>query len=297
MTHYGHDPRIDLETLRSEDLYGIASNEAAVHKDLALQILVERCSEFALKDDVAAAAQEFVLDHPLILKRINPATAVNALTMPGVIEVLDDVQKKRQALGRVVDRNNEAQAQSIASLEAAIKASSAAHDEALANEQAERLTMAAEHAQSDADITNSIADLNIATSKAIANVTAWLWREAANKIYGLYEAHEELRAAIAALRSDHDAALATLRSDHEGEIAAANVRLVLLERSAWKKLSDWARHAGHGCGSARPFPLSPSRKTTPRSRSGWPKRVVRFIISISQHLPAHTVRWTRPINR
>jgi hypothetical protein len=35
-----------------------------------------------------------VIDHPAIVKRIDPATAIHALRLPGVIDVLSDLQNK-----------------------------------------------------------------------------------------------------------------------------------------------------------------------------------------------------------
>ena len=94
-----HDPRLDLESLRAEDLYAIASNESAAHKDLALRILVERGSLFALKDDVYADAQKLILDNPIILRKVDPASAVIALKLPGLIEVVADAQRKARIAG------------------------------------------------------------------------------------------------------------------------------------------------------------------------------------------------------
>jgi hypothetical protein len=72
------------------------------HRDLALRILVERGSDFALRDDIAERARELVLLDPLVLKKINPASAAISLTMPGEIDCIADNQEKRAQLARVV---------------------------------------------------------------------------------------------------------------------------------------------------------------------------------------------------
>jgi hypothetical protein len=126
-----HDPRLDLEALRAEDLYAIASNEAATHRELALRILVERGSLLAVKDNLAAESHALILDNPIILKRIDPAAAVTALSMPGVIECIADAQMKRQALAKVLDKNNASHTQSIASLETTVSTNKAANGQAL----------------------------------------------------------------------------------------------------------------------------------------------------------------------
>lgn len=186
-----HSPRLDLEALRAEDLHAIASNEAAVHKDLALRILVERGSLFAVKDDLYAAAQELILDNPIILKKVDPASGVVALKLPGIIDILADLQARRIALTRTVAEHNEAHKQSIASLEETVS------------------------------IHKDAADLALRTAYSV------LWKDATTKLF--------------ALKTEHDTAIAELRAAHDTQIADAKARLALLERSVWKKVSDWLR--------------------------------------------------------
>ena len=126
-----HDPRLNLDALRAEDLYAIAVNPAAAHRDLAIQILVERGSLFALKDDIAEESRQYVLDNPIVLKKIDPAAAVTALSMPGVIECIADAQQKRKALARVVSEHNAAHIGHIAALETAVANNKVAGDHAL----------------------------------------------------------------------------------------------------------------------------------------------------------------------
>lgn len=126
-----HDPRTDFEHLRAEDLYAIATNEAAAYRDLAIQILVERGSLFALKDEIAEESRQYVLDNPLVLRKIDPASAVTSIKMPGVIECIADAQQKRQALAKVVAEQNAAHAQHFAAVEAAVIDHKVASDRAL----------------------------------------------------------------------------------------------------------------------------------------------------------------------
>ena len=84
-----HDPRIDLERLPSETLYDIGRNTAAAHWKLAIQILVERGSHLACRDEIAAEAKDFVLNDPLVLRRIDPVSAALATTkLPGIVDCL-----------------------------------------------------------------------------------------------------------------------------------------------------------------------------------------------------------------
>lgn len=62
-----HDPRAALELLPSETLYSLARNECAEHRVLAIRLLVERGSRFALRPDI--------VDEARALKLIDPAVA------------------------------------------------------------------------------------------------------------------------------------------------------------------------------------------------------------------------------
>jgi hypothetical protein len=69
-----HDPRADLERLPSETLYAVARNESAQHRLLAIRILIERGSRFALQPDIVEEARELRLRDPAVL-------------LPGVIDI------------------------------------------------------------------------------------------------------------------------------------------------------------------------------------------------------------------
>jgi hypothetical protein len=97
---------MDLEHLPDLTVFDIARNESAVQRELAIRILVERGSLLAAREEIAAEARPLVIDHPAILKRIDPATAVHALRLPGVIDVLSDVQNRQVELTRIVGENH-----------------------------------------------------------------------------------------------------------------------------------------------------------------------------------------------
>lgn len=92
------DPRTNLEHLPDANLYDVARNSSAVHRLLCLEILVERCSVYAARDDVANEARQLIIDNPLILKEIDPASAVHTLRLPNIIDVAADQQVKRAEL-------------------------------------------------------------------------------------------------------------------------------------------------------------------------------------------------------
>src|ERR1700735_822719 len=100
------DPRLDLERLPSEQLFGVARNTAAVHRLLAIQILVERASPFAGREEIAAEARQFVFNNPIILKKVDPAAAAFAASLPGVVDCIADGNTKHIELARVVGEHH-----------------------------------------------------------------------------------------------------------------------------------------------------------------------------------------------
>lgn len=116
------DPLATLSQLPDEQLFGIAKNESADHKELAVKLLVERSSLFAGRPEISYQAKKLILDNPLVLKKVDPSAGMHALRLPGVIDVLADAQAKRQALERVVGENNATHNEQITALTAAVTA-------------------------------------------------------------------------------------------------------------------------------------------------------------------------------
>jgi|SRR5579872_1564599 len=160
-----HDPLHDLESLPDEQLFNVARNPGALHRMLAITILVERGSLYAGHPDIANDATDLVIENPIVLKKINPATAIHALKLPGVIDVLADLQSRRIALTRKVDENH------------------------------------ASHTKEIADLNSTVTTNKDATDLALRQAYSVLWRSAATTIYNLKLEHD---AAIAELRSDHE---------------------------------------------------------------------------------------------
>jgi hypothetical protein len=169
MTYHG-EARNNLERLPSEVLFNLARNPAAVERKLAIQLLVERGSEFACRDEIAVEAEQFVLDHPRILAKINPVGAVMAASrLPGIVDVICAEQERRRALAATVDEHHDA------------------------------------HTQNHAALSTTVANHKAANDVALTNATTRLWKSAAAMIYNLKLEHD---AQIAALRADHDAEIA-----------------------------------------------------------------------------------------
>jgi hypothetical protein len=128
-----HDPRTDLERLPSENLFDLARNDAATHRKLAIQLLVERGSHLACRDEIAAEARDYVLNDPIVLKRIDPASAALATAkLPNIIDCLAHEQTKRVELSRVVGEHHAAHTQKNATLEATVTENRVAGEQALA---------------------------------------------------------------------------------------------------------------------------------------------------------------------
>ena len=60
----GHDPRLDLELLPDSNLFDIGRNPHAVHRLLAVEILVQRCSKFIRLVEIAAEVEALLATNP-----------------------------------------------------------------------------------------------------------------------------------------------------------------------------------------------------------------------------------------
>jgi hypothetical protein len=63
------DQRLNLQTLPGENVFDIARNESAQHRELALRILVERGSLYAGRDEIADEARRLIIDNPSVRKK------------------------------------------------------------------------------------------------------------------------------------------------------------------------------------------------------------------------------------
>jgi hypothetical protein len=59
----GHDPRLDLEGLPDPNLFDIGRNPDAAHRSLAIDILVERCSKFICRPEIADEVEKLPRHH------------------------------------------------------------------------------------------------------------------------------------------------------------------------------------------------------------------------------------------
>ena len=174
-----YDPRATLEHLRDEDLFGVATNTSAIHRDLAIQLLVERCSPLALRDEIAEQARKYVLDNPLVLTKINPAATVTSIKMPGVIECIADAQLKRQALAKLVSENDATHTKAHAELDERVEQNHTSQALALADARLELATLVAayhaSHVQQTDDLEIVIADNKAAGATALREAGALIW--------------------------------------------------------------------------------------------------------------------------
>jgi hypothetical protein len=185
------DPLRDLQNLPDEQLFNVARNPAAVYRGLAMRLLVERASLFAGHPDIAEECRELVIQDPIVLKKVDPAQALHALRLPGVIDILADLQTRRIALTRTVAEHN------------------------------------ATHTKEIESLGSTVSNNRDAAELALRQAYSSLWKDATVKIF--------------TLKTEHDEQIAALRAAHEREIADAKARLVLLERSPWRKLTDWVK--------------------------------------------------------
>jgi hypothetical protein len=93
------------------------------------QLLVERASPFAGRDDVAPEAREFVLNNPVVLKKVDPASVWLAPSLPNIV---DSVADGHIELARVVAEHHGILTEKHAVLKSAVTDNKASGDQALA---------------------------------------------------------------------------------------------------------------------------------------------------------------------
>lgn len=117
ITH--HEPRLDLEHLPSENLFHVARNPSAVHRALAVRLLVERGSPLACDDEVIDLARAAIFSDPIRLStcqaKMDPVTAAK---LPGPIELIASGLHKHIALANKVAEAHAAHARDITNLDA-----------------------------------------------------------------------------------------------------------------------------------------------------------------------------------
>jgi hypothetical protein len=60
----GHPIRLDLELLGEQDLFNLARNPDARHRHLAFTMLVERCSKYLRRPEIAEEVAKLLADEP-----------------------------------------------------------------------------------------------------------------------------------------------------------------------------------------------------------------------------------------
>jgi hypothetical protein len=60
----GHPVRLDLEALPSATLWDVARNPDAIHRKLAVLILIERCSPYIGRREIADEVEDILATKP-----------------------------------------------------------------------------------------------------------------------------------------------------------------------------------------------------------------------------------------
>lgn len=185
---------------------------------LAIRILVERGSDYALRDDVAERARELVLRDPAVLRKFDPAASVTSLKLPGVIDILADNQVKRAELAELVDEHHATSTRKLATLEATVNSNHAATPQSLADETGALAQAFIDgHRQLKQDYERRIAILgsNVIANKAASDLAfaksyIVLWKYFAELCWQLTEDHD-------AQKSNFDEQIAALQASHAKE--------------------------------------------------------------------------------
>jgi hypothetical protein len=166
------NPRTDLERLPSANLFDIGRNPAALHRKLAIEILVERASPLVGREEIAEEAREFILNNPVVIKTIDPAAAWLAPNLPNIVDCLAHEMTQREELSRIVGEHH------------------AVHTD---NHVA--------HTQKTAALEATVNKHEAANVLAIAEVRAVLWRDYTGKIFQLKLDYDS---ELAELRAEHE---------------------------------------------------------------------------------------------
>jgi uncharacterized protein YjiS (DUF1127 family) len=168
------DPRTDLSRLPSENLYDIGRNPAAIHRLLAIELLVERGSDLACREEISNEARQFILNNPVVIKKIDPAAAWLAPNLPNIVDCVADGHTKHIELARVVAEHHTANA-----------------EDHLA------------HTQKTAALEETVNENKATSTLAIAEAYSVLWRDYTQKVFQL-ELELDHDNQLAELRAEHE---------------------------------------------------------------------------------------------
>jgi hypothetical protein len=231
------DARQDLERMPSESLYNIACNESAAHRVLAFRLLIERGGPLAMQPEIADEARELALNDAIVLKRIDPASAVLSLKMPGVIDCLADNQVKRAELAELVDERHATGTRKLAALEATVNHNHAAAAQALADETGALGQAVSEWHRQLKETSNARSrHLDRPSSRTRPTVSKLYTRRTPRSgSTSPNNSGGSVRTMTVALTLDEKSE--ALQAEHTKNMQAANDRIALLERSPWRKLA------------------------------------------------------------
>jgi hypothetical protein len=181
-----------------------------------------------------------VLRDPVILKKIDPATAIVSLKLPGIVDVLADNSTKRAELAELVAEHYATGTRKLAALESTVNSNHADAVQSLADETGaigEAFIVA--HRQLRENFERQLATLGstviankAASDLALNDACAGIWRDFTGKMWQLTQDRD-------AQTINFEAQIEAVRAEYAKETHAASVRLTLLERSPWRKLADY----------------------------------------------------------
>lgn len=191
--------------------------------------------------EIADEARELVLRYPVILRKIDPATAIVivSLKLPGIVDVLADNSTKRAELAELVDEHYAANTRKPAACESTVNSNQTANAQTLANET--RLLGQAfvdGHRQLRQDFEGQLATLGCTviankadSEQALHEAYTSLWKYFAEQQWWFSQNYDSRSLTL-------DEKLDTLQAEQNKNRPAAKDRLALLERSPWRKLVD-----------------------------------------------------------
>ena len=216
----------ELALLRDDDLLHLARNPSSNCRADAVRLLVERSSPHANHPEIAVEAAGLVHADPLILKKMDPASAIAAHKLPGLLDVLAKDVKDTRALEQkagVLEQN-------LARTGNELRGSLTEKEQALRKQHEE--------------LRENIGGQLSALCQKLSETAAGLSQSQANSATALERKQKEIEAGLlqqlGVLFQTH-ALYGKRITDSEDNLKAAEARIARLERSVWRKFWDWVK--------------------------------------------------------
>jgi len=227
-----------FQTLRNDDLFAIARNRSAAHRELAIRMLIKRASPYVGHEEIRDEANAIVINDPRILREVDPASLIACHRLPGIFEILHNINQNHASLSQTTASNH-------AALESTVKKHHEALSHSLSEESEQRKQASADHARALSEQasahTAEISCLSEKTTQQAEELRKALQDQAEKHERALHEHATKNSEALDQQAKTHADELTNQAAAHGNGIAELKQRLALLERSLWRKAVDFIK--------------------------------------------------------